>query len=289
MSEPLGKEVHRVVKVDDIAEFPTALGSRCLLLRKLGMDAYQNTEEELLCALTQSTLDPSSMQTCMLSSRCKAFWDVFQKGITPYMERDPIRLIEYRGQYWVCEGKHRVCLAKRAGIEEIKAYVYPMAKDSYSLLPTVGTPCAAPITHHFHAEIAESSIHSTSGDAAVLWLGNGSGMSRFTLSPAVLDETHTTGGHSVELSPGLSYSISYSRSRSGVFGHRRVTRVDSTVTIEENHRNMRIWLLAYPAGKVMSRSFRRNNATVSIEEGRTIYRTGCWRNHHLTNLVSALY
>jgi len=47
MTQGQKMEFH-VVKVSDIVEFPTKLGNRCLLLSKLGFNAYWNTEEEIL-------------------------------------------------------------------------------------------------------------------------------------------------------------------------------------------------------------------------------------------------
>lgn len=133
---------YRIVNVADIAEFPTRLGSRCLLLKKLGLDAYFTTEEELLEALTESAGNSELLRICMESSRCSVFWEKFREGTTPFTEYDPIYLNEYNGRYWVVEEKHRVCLAKRAGIEKIEAFVYIDDRQIVHL-ETKRMPCAS--------------------------------------------------------------------------------------------------------------------------------------------------
>lgn len=86
------------VNVSDIMEYPTEMGSRCLLLQHFGLDVYWNTEEEILDALTNSAGDPECLDICLKTSRCQAFWKQYQKGLTPFAESDPIRLLEYDGK-----------------------------------------------------------------------------------------------------------------------------------------------------------------------------------------------
>jgi hypothetical protein len=91
----------RTVKVADIAEFPTELGSRCLLLQQFGLSPYRNTEEELLETLTETAAQPVLLDICLQSSRCQKFYRAFPKGCTPFSETDPIRLLEFGGRYWL--------------------------------------------------------------------------------------------------------------------------------------------------------------------------------------------
>lgn len=174
----------------DIAEYPTELGNRCLLLRESGLDPYWHTEEEIMVALMESTGKPECLHICQKSSRCSAFCEQYQKGVTPFIERDPICLLEYGGRYWASEGKHRVCLAKRAGIESIEAYVYSMVKDSYTPLPPIGTPGV------YKFRVVYNKRRRAYGEVAVLWIGGVAGVppSRFTFSPAFLDAAHSSDG-----------------------------------------------------------------------------------------------
>lgn len=64
------------VRVEDIAEFPTELGGRCLLLQDLGLNPYSDTEEVLLEALTESAGRPGSLHICLASSRCRKFYRI---------------------------------------------------------------------------------------------------------------------------------------------------------------------------------------------------------------------
>jgi hypothetical protein len=195
----------KTVQVADIAEFPTALGNRCLLLNELGLDPYVNTDEELLDALVESAKNPKMVNICNKSSRCKAFWEKFQQGITPFIERDPIRLLEYNGRYWVSEGKHRVCMAKRSGVKSIDAYVWPLEEDEYSFLPPEGEQGR----FVFQCTYFQGKSCRAKGDVAVLWIQSPYGCppSRFDFGPAALDGRLDTRGELRLLFPGLSYSI----------------------------------------------------------------------------------
>lgn len=273
----------QTVRVADITEYPTELGNRCLLLREKGLEPYWHTEEEIMDALMESAGKPECLHICQKSSRCSAFYERFEQGVTPFIERDPICLLEYGGRYWASEGKHRICLAKRAGIERIEAYVYPMAKDSFTLLPPVGTPGV----YNFLAKYDKK--RRAYGEVAVLWIGGTVGVppSRVTVSPAFLDAAHATYGNTAQILPGLSYCVSFTEERPGLLRRRGDIHAEATVTIELSHRNTRIWLLSVPAG--MAVPPRQDDRRAAISQGTTIYRTGCWRNRHLTTVVSELY
>lgn len=101
-----------IVKVDSIKEFPTQLGSRCRLLRELGLNPYENTEEEIMEALIETAKESKYLDICMKSSRCSGFWEKFSAGETPFFKEDPIQLLKYRDTYWAVEGKQRVCWLK---------------------------------------------------------------------------------------------------------------------------------------------------------------------------------
>lgn len=77
----------KIIDVSDIPEFPTDLGSRCLLLTKLGLNPYFNTEEEILEALEMTAADPKYLEICLKSSRCQGFYEQFKEGKTPFLNR----------------------------------------------------------------------------------------------------------------------------------------------------------------------------------------------------------
>ncbi|WP_422445320.1 hypothetical protein [Thermoanaerobacterium sp. DL9XJH110] len=268
----------RTVRVADIVEFPTELGNRCLLLHELGLNAYLNTEEELFSALTESARHSEYLNICLQHSRCRAFWNMFKKGITPFNERDPIRLIEHGGRYWVIEGKHRVCLAKRAGVESLEAYIWPLQEDMESLLSPEGNPGH----FQFHYSLTLGNRQQAQGEAAILWVSSPHGipLTRFDFSPVLLDARQDTEEKLITLFPGLIYRVSVTimTKRLGIFQRRELLSVKSEVFIEPNHKKTKIWLLKVPAEEALSLR------PAGLLPLTTVYRFGCWRQHHLNRL-----
>lgn len=269
----------RVVKVANIVEFPTKLGNKCLLLEKLGLDAYWNTEEELLKALTESAERPEMFDICLTYSRCQRFWQAFKQGFTPFAERDPIILVEHEGRFWVAEGKHRVCLAKRAGVESLEALVYRLKEDTKSLLPPEGEPGRYYFSYSFGS--GPRGVEDVRGTVAYLWVNSPPGVTRgrFDFRGAWLDASQSTGGTPVELFPGLRYRILVRREleRRGFFRRRERFVLESEVSIQPDHPRTKVWLLEVPAAEV---SVLRPGAP----SFRTVYRFGCWRRGHLMQL-----
>jgi len=233
------------VWVADIAEIPTELGNKCLLLQELGFNAYRNTEEELFEALTESAQRPECLEICLKSSRCQKFLSAFEEGRTPFSERDPIRLLEHGGRYWVAEGKHRVCLAKRAGVESLEALVCHLKEDTESLLPREGEPGR----YQFRSSFNFGSLDGARGTMAYLWAhGHPDAVPRmFNFRGAWLDVSQDTEGSPVELFPGLQYRVLIRREheKKGFFRRREQLVVEAEVLIE-SHPKTKIWLLEMP-------------------------------------------
>lgn len=276
--QPDGIE-RRAVRVADIEEYPTALENRCLLLRQLGLDTYRCTDEELLDALNESAKHPENLDICKNNSRCGAFWDKLQQGVTPFFERDPIRLEEYNGRYWVNEGKHRVCMAKRCGAERIDAYVWKLGEDERTLLPVIGNAGH----YSFRCEYSPKGLRRAKGDIAVLWVQSPHDYpaSRFDFGPIALDTRLSTQGKLHTVFPGLSYSVTASHECSMPFGLKKRYIIQSDVAIEPGHTRTRIWLMRGLTENVLVRP------PVEVSQISTEYRFGCWRNHHLRH--SAIY
>ncbi|HOV78803.1 MAG TPA: hypothetical protein PK728_01735 [Bacillota bacterium] len=270
----------RIVKVSDIIEFPSELGSRCLLLQELGLSAYRNSEEEILEALVENAKRPESLDICLRYSRCRKFWEIFKKGETPFAERDPIRLLEYEGRFWVSEGKHRVCLAKRAGVKNLKAVVYRLKEDTESLLMPEGRPGHYCFSSSFGLNFRNP--QGVRGTVAYLWVSSPPGMiaGAFDFRGAWLDVPQNTEGSFVELFPGFKYKVSVCRKseKRGIF--RRMDRlvVESEVLIEPDHSKTKIWLLEAPAKEIFS-------PKSSNPPLKTVYRFGCWRMYHMKQLT----
>lgn len=270
----------RVINTADIVEFPTMLGSKCQLLQELGLNAYQNTEEELIEVLTETAGQPGFLDICLKSSRCRRFYEVFREGGTPFGEHDPIKLVEYGGWYWVEEGKHRVCLAKRAGMERLEAFVYHMDEDTESLLAREGMPGRFRFSFSFTAGSRDpGDIH---GSLAYLWVSSPPGIipGRFDFGGAWLDVSQNTEGALINLFSGLQYRVSVDSkpARRGFFRRRERFAVESEVVILPDHSKTKIWLIEVPAAELPGFCFA---GPLSF---RTVYRFGCWRQGHLRQL-----
>lgn len=269
----------RIVKVSDIVEFPTELGNRCLLLLKLGLNAYWNSEEEILEALTESAKNPEMLDICLTYSRCRKFREMFDRGSTPFSERDPIRLLECEGRFWAVGGKHRICLAKRAGIEKLEAIVHSLPEDTESLLEPEGEPGRYCFSSTF--DLGPGG-RDAQGTLAYLWVNSPRNLfpGKFDFCGAWLDAAQNTGGALKECIPGLQYRVSVYRKPERQSFSKRIQRlvVESEIIITPEHPKTKIWVLEIPAAEA---SVARLTAFPSF---RTVYRYGCWRRFHLKQL-----
>ncbi len=244
------------VPVSEIVEYNWELGNRCHLLNQVGLYPYACTEEEITDYLEQSAKDPHALSICLDSSRCSAFYESFQHGVTPFIDRDPIKLLEYGGKYWVNEGKHRVCMAKRAGITYIDAQVYHQTEDTKTLLPPAGAPGTYSFYSRFHA-----------GEIAILWVVPPRGdYSIFSEGPRMLNLFSSTTHPRREIIPGVYVEIALAKKPGRIFSG---IWLRATVTITAEHYNTGIWLYTIPA-----------NRSISTFEPKTIFRYGCWRKRH---------
>lgn len=276
------EEVSCIVKVADIVELPTKLGSRCALLRTIGLDCYHNTEEELFDALTESAKCPEKLKICLEDSRCQAFWEKFQQGHTPFIDRDPVRLFEYGGKYWVVEGKHRACLAKRAGVETLEAIVHHLDEDTMTVLPSLGQP------GHFsfcYSQVADfRSKKQISGNMAFLCVDHPDVTAKLFFGLIRLDDSQDTEGEWREIIPGICFRISVEEKRQGLlFFKRKSLKVQSEVTISPGHLKTKIWLLQ------LSMPVKMPQAPIEeLSPFQTVYRFGRWRRGHLRWLAHIL-
>lgn len=288
----LPEEKHEIVRVADIAEFPTALGTRCALLRVLGLDPYVNTEEELLDALTESALVPEMLKICLEDSRCQEFWRKFQEGRTPYVGRDPIRLLEHGGRYWVVEGKHRVCLAKRAGIEALEAVVWHLSEDVMTLLPSVGVP--GHYYFRYGCIVGRKGMEALKGYIAFLWVDHPHFSSGFFLGSGWLDAGQDTNGEWKDVLPGVSFRVAVAKEieTRWFFKARKHYTVVSEIKIAGDHPKTKIWLMEVPIQVLQmpaQRLFGAGEDSGSLPACRTVYRYGCWRQRHLKWLSRSMH
>ena len=254
----------REVKVSDIVEYNPDLGQRCFLLRELGLNPYVNTEEEICSALEKSAEDPDCLKLCMMNSHCGVFLKSYNRGETPFFDKDPVRLTEYGGEYWVTEGKQRVCMAKRFGVETVKAQVTSLNEDYDSLLPVLGEPGTFVSTASYGRKCAD-------GELAILWVKppRSADITRFSFGPVPLNPPNAESHGKEQIIPGVSFEVTV---QSRVFWPRKKI-VTAAVNIQADHPNTRIWLYTVPA-----------KGHVALDEVTTAYRRGQWRKKHEYNV-----
>ncbi|WAM33336.1 ParB/RepB/Spo0J family partition protein [Caldicellulosiruptor morganii] len=268
------EKTEKIINVSDIQEFPTWLGSKCLLLSQFGLDPYRNTDEELLEVLEMTAKDPKYLDICLKLSRCKGFYEKFLKNETPFFDQDPIVVREYNGKFWVIEGKHRVCLAKRAGFEKIKAVVYQLREDTLSRIPDIGNPGV--FRFSYKCKIDEAGRREHRGELGAQWLKTVTNYfwAIDTAQPFLLNSKHDTDGKFVELVEGVKVKVSVNiKKTKRLFSKPSKTiEIESEVAIEENHKKTRIWLLSV---HFCTTQFCSQKPVFT-----TLFRTGLWRKQH---------
>ena len=257
------------VKVANIPEYATELGGRCLLLESLGINPYSECQEKVRKVLIETAKDPKNLEICKKSSRCGVFSKFFERGETPFLDKDPIRIIKERnGQYTVAEGKHRVCMAKRGGFSVLQAYIWDAYPIKTAALPEIGRRDEYKFLFTF------TKFGGAIGDCAVLWLKARPHEYHRFLLPEVLDEKFDTKGEFCEPKSGLRYKVSVKRGFLGV-----KTTIEARVIISQDHDAYGIWLLRVPV-----KNLRRLTRLRDLDE-RTLYRYGCWKEAHAFGAV----
>ena len=253
------------VPVAKIVEYNWNLGSRCYLLNQAGLHPYFHTEEEVTSCLEQSAEDPTALSICLQSSRCSTFYESFRAGKTPFIEKDPIKLLEYGGKYWVSEGKHRVCMAKRSGVQHIDAQVYHLEEDTETLLEQVGEPGT-------YAFSSYCGMRHQKGTVAILWVEPPRGnYSIYSCGPQILNMFPGKEQPKTEVVPGVYVEVTSEKRCKWFFKRNHLC---ATITIEQNHCNTGIWLYTIPA-----------NRSAIFPVPNTVYRYGCWRKRHINQMI----
>ena len=120
-------------------EQPIALGNRCHWLpKRQHLHPYRNTEDEILDAFRRVPRH-ERQPVCQEYARCRAFMEAWRNGQIPALERDPIEVHHHDGDYWVPEGKHRVCAAIQSGVSQITVPVIDVPHRRQPL-PPLGQP-----------------------------------------------------------------------------------------------------------------------------------------------------
>lgn len=279
----------KIVQVKDIPEFSSWLGNRCTLLSHYGLFPYRNTEEEICEFLEQSAKDPKMLNIC-LKSRCGEFYRYFQRGDTPFMESDPIYLEEYGGKYWVSEGKHRVCLAKRMGVKTISAFVYHLSDDFYSLLPQIGEPGRYQALFSYDPSDGRAKAEGT---VLLLMVYDIDKICHHLQSRLVFDEYRDTSGSMKTILEGIRYRVKVVKETSRRLFSRSQTKVTVTseVAIESDHKKTKIWLLEIPANLLDSVALHDERLYDAQLYGgaKSIYRYGRWRKINLKAILHKNY
>ena len=281
IQEPIVK----TIPVADIAEYPTDLGRHCLLLTTLGVCTYTETEEEIMQHLELTAKNLACLDICKKDSRCGKVYQKFMEGDkSPFAAKDPIKLIEYNGKYRVSEGKHRVCLAKRAGIKEIEGYVWSIEEDPYTLLPPKQN--YRTFEASYYNEVPGRYPANMVGKMLVLWhdsipfIGKAT---RFSFTPLGLNIDADTQGEWKEAVLGVKYRVTVTQKYKHPLLDKLLFReprqrftVFSEVSISNDHANTRIWLM-----ELCMSNFKHGYTAITTGNTETLFRTGLWRKKDL--------
>lgn len=187
-------------------------------------------------------------------------------------------MAEYRGRYWVTEGKHRVCMAKRLGVEKIQAVVTQLKEDIYSRLPCAGQ--AGRYKFHFIMEDDKQKC-KCKGEIALLWVGKLKQECIYIdpYLPTPLHWMYDTDGKWIELTDGVKVKVeTVSWEVKRLFSRRKIIKeIKSEVIISPDHRKTRIWLFSVKPKYKDSNIF---TTPLNKLELKTLYRFGCWRRKY---------
>jgi len=260
--------MRKTVQVKDIAEYPTNLGTRCKLLNLNGCFPYSETEEEILYTLQRLAKNPRNLEICKGSSHCGGFWKYYKDGITPFIDKDPIVLAKHDNKYWAIEGKHRSCMAIRAGVKEITANVF-IDNNRQMMLPEVGTYG----DYYFNYSYVGYRNHPkiVKGRVPILFVSipKHNGFTKINEKITLLDSSNEidTKGELRRIMDGIFYSVTVSQKTTLFLPPKSSVKV--RVIIEKDHPKTKVWLLK---GNLAAR----NEALCDME---TVYRVGCFREY----------
>lgn len=264
-------------------QFSSFLGGKCLLLARHNMNAYRNTEEEVYDLLTNAYGDPDQFKIC-ISNGCGCFYREFKEGNVPFFEKDPIQFAEFNNQYWAVEGKHRACLAKMAGIEEITAYVDHLDQDIYSFLPGAGAPGTYEAKY---ISTYSNDKYSRDGTTLFVWCNIPDYIMLHPPMPCRwLNSMADTEGKYVQIVPGLDYKVKVEHSfTKRLFSNQKTIRVSAEINIAPDHLKTKIWVAKFPA--VSMSGYEMSQMLSQHIMGNTLYRYGCWYPSHIDYLKNA--
>lgn len=221
------------INVSEISEFPTQLGTRCHLMNEHKISPYASTEEELLDFLEETNTPQNFIDFCVCDkSKCKAFYNEFLKGETPFLGKEPIILDKYNNMYQVVEGKHRVCLAMRAKIPTLQAVVQA-SNEMNKRLEEVGGSGVFNFVYY-------KTFNKIFGSAPIVYIDFTKTKAKnrlyeFNRKFILLDEEHATNGQYLTIVDGVKYKLVTKT----IFAY---TKIVCNVIIDDNHTNTKIWL-----------------------------------------------
>jgi hypothetical protein len=257
-------------------EQPVGMKDGCSLLNRFNMYPVLHTEEELADFLEKALHDENTMPIC-LSSMCGEFYQAFANGETPYSESKPVVLAGYQGKYWVLQGKHRVCVAKRMKVPYIKAFVRELDKDYFSLLPPEEKPGIFRSQYSYVVidYVVAKKVRNIEGNALLLWIFEEMFANAGVMFLALLDTAKDTKGEWAQALPGVEYSVKVSQEelKSWFWKNAKRITVKAEVKIEADHKKTKIWLLQAPAKEVL-------RIECIQPEYVTLYRYGRWRKYY---------
>lgn len=188
-------------------------------------------------------------------------------------ENSPQFLCSYWGLCYfpMCEGKHRVCMAMRSGVENIEACVYELTQDEYSLLGEIGDYGR----YEFKYSYRKNKPDKKTGEIALLWIESKQ-PTIFSFRPtAIIAKNPAQGlGQWITVLPGIRYAVNVFVCASGTLRTGKQIFVTVQVVVEPSHAQARVWLMSLNADKT------RTGEKLSLADVTTVFRRGLWRSRH---------
>ncbi len=270
------------VWVKDIAEYPDTFGGNCTLLKKNGLNVYQNTEEEIVSFLEATAQNPDNINICTSERQCRNILEGLKNHVK--FQEQPIKLSKYKGICWVIEGKHRVCMAKRAKIDWVWANVCVVKNDDIGnnriILPSIKSG------EHLHVVKEIRQINQENyflyQEELVLWMDIPDYVDAFTgLHTIKLNFLPDTNGWELIQKgvEGIYYNKTTYTEKTSLFSFLKFwseekKKIKIEIKILPDHTNTKIWLMSIPI----------KDGKKQLDKIENIYRHGLWRNHHLKKI-----
>ena len=179
--------------------------------------------------------------------------------------------------YYIVEGRRRICAAKCWGFPKIRSIVSDMRDIGYNPYELLLEKIEPGV---YESSYSCNFLFKHTGECLVIWLKRGHGSWKWTGEfdePVVLSSMQNTQGVIKKLCKGVSYSVLVQRK--SIFGLTKYL-INAKVEIEKEHEELGVWVARADISKL------RFPMRLRDIEYKTEYRYGLWREYHLKEYLT---